>query len=110
MKEADTRARSPSSIDLTSANYVHLMEPHWNPMAEEQAVARVHRIGQLRPVTTIKYITPRSIEAVSNFNNLSKGGLSSTNYLMNQYVLEIQREKLTLSQRLWTSQPVATGE
>ncbi|RSL59357.1 hypothetical protein CEP54_007308 [Fusarium duplospermum] len=65
-------------IDLTSANYVHLMEPHWNPMAEEQAVARVHRIGQLRPVIATKYITPRSIE---------------------EYVLEIQKEKLALSRK-----------
>ncbi|KAF5674657.1 helicase-like transcription factor [Fusarium circinatum] len=49
-------------IDLTSANHVHLLEPHWNPMAEEQAIARVHRIGQQRHVTATKYITPDSIE------------------------------------------------
>ncbi|KAF5627127.1 helicase-like transcription factor [Fusarium sp. NRRL 52700] len=52
-------------IDLTSANHVHLLEPHWNPMAEEQAMARVHRIGQQRRVTCTKYITPDSIEEVS---------------------------------------------
>ncbi|RGP72614.1 hypothetical protein FLONG3_6622 [Fusarium longipes] len=49
-------------IDLTSANHVHLLEPHWNPMAEKQAIARVHRIGQQRPVTATRYITPDSIE------------------------------------------------
>ncbi|RMJ16006.1 hypothetical protein CDV36_004313 [Fusarium kuroshium] len=65
-------------IDLTSANYVHLMEPHWNPMSEEQAIARVHRIGQLRPVIATKYITPRSVE---------------------EYVLEVQKKKLTLSRK-----------
>ncbi|KAI1039960.1 hypothetical protein LB505_006018 [Fusarium chuoi] len=71
-------------IDLTSANHVHLLEPHWNPMAEEQAIARVHRIGQQRHVTATKYITPDSIEEVSNiYNSLflklvaSKHGLTS---------------------------------
>ncbi|KAG4268398.1 hypothetical protein FPRO04_12432 [Fusarium proliferatum] len=49
-------------IDLTSANHVHLLEPHWTPTVEEQAIARVHRIGQQRHVTATKYITPGSIE------------------------------------------------
>ncbi|EXK83340.1 hypothetical protein FOQG_12360 [Fusarium oxysporum f. sp. raphani 54005] len=53
-------------IDLTSANNVHLLEPHWNPMAEDQAIARVHRIGQQRHVTATKYITPDSIEEHSS--------------------------------------------
>ncbi|KAF5541969.1 helicase-like transcription factor [Fusarium mexicanum] len=52
-------------IDLISANHVHLLEPHWNPMAEEQAIARVYRLGQQRQVTATKYITPDSIEEVS---------------------------------------------
>lgn len=35
-------------------------------MAEEQAIARVHRMGQQRHVTATKYITPDSIEEVSH--------------------------------------------
>ncbi|KAG5761171.1 hypothetical protein H9Q72_010721 [Fusarium xylarioides] len=40
-------------IDLTSANAVHIVEPHWNPMAEAQAVDRVHRIGQQKDVHVV---------------------------------------------------------
>ncbi|KAK2008425.1 hypothetical protein LZ32DRAFT_662089 [Colletotrichum eremochloae] len=39
-------------LTLTVASRVYLMEPHWNPNLEEQALARVHRIGQTREVTT----------------------------------------------------------
>ncbi|KAF2647161.1 hypothetical protein K491DRAFT_644351 [Lophiostoma macrostomum CBS 122681] len=49
-------------LDLTVANHVHLIEPHWNPMVEAQAVDRVYRIGQKREVTITRYIVPRSIE------------------------------------------------
>jgi uncharacterized membrane protein len=52
-------------VDLTIANHVHLIEPHWNPMAEAQAVNRVHRIGQTRNVTVTRYIVDDSIEKVS---------------------------------------------
>jgi SNF2 family DNA or RNA helicase len=51
-------------IDLTVATYVHLMEPQYNPMMEEQALARVHRIGQKKQVTTIRYIMKDSYEQV----------------------------------------------
>ncbi|KAM7189881.1 SNF2 family N-terminal domain containing protein [Rhypophila sp. PSN 637] len=51
-------------VDFTSATCVHLLEPHWNPMVEAQAVDRVHRIGQHRPVTTTRYVTRNSIETV----------------------------------------------
>ena len=53
------------SIDLTAATTVHIVEPHWNPMAEAQAVDRVHRIGQQRDVTVIRYVVSDSIEVVS---------------------------------------------
>ncbi|KAK3983814.1 SNF2 family N-terminal domain-containing protein [Cladorrhinum sp. PSN332] len=49
-------------VNLTAANSIHLVEPHWNPMAEEQALDRVHRLGQTREVAAIRYITDQSIE------------------------------------------------
>ncbi|KAI8947469.1 SNF2 family N-terminal domain-containing protein [Xylaria longipes] len=32
-------------LTLTVASRAYLMEPHWNPTLEEQALARVHRLG-----------------------------------------------------------------
>ena len=59
------RNLSKYRIDFTIASRVHLMEPHWNPMAEAQAVDRVHRIGQTQEVVITRYIVPKSIETVS---------------------------------------------
>ncbi len=50
---------------MTAASVVHLLEPHWNPMVEKQAVDRVYRIGQTQDVTVIRYIVPNSVETVS---------------------------------------------
>ncbi|KAI2781915.1 SNF2 family N-terminal domain-containing protein [Daldinia loculata] len=49
-------------LNLTSGNYVYVMEPQYNPAAEAQAVDRVHRLGQKRPVRTVRYIMRNSIE------------------------------------------------
>ncbi|KAI5868628.1 SNF2 family N-terminal domain-containing protein [Durotheca rogersii] len=49
-------------LNLTSGNYVYVMEPQYNPAAEAQAVDRVHRLGQTRPVRTVRYIMRGSIE------------------------------------------------
>lgn len=40
------------------------MEPQWNPMAETQAIDRVHRIGQHRDVAIHRYVVRNSIESV----------------------------------------------
>jgi SNF2 family DNA or RNA helicase len=49
-------------LNLTTANKVYVMEPQYNPAAEAQAVDRVHRLGQKRPVTTVRYIMDDSFE------------------------------------------------
>jgi DNA repair protein RAD16 len=49
-------------LNLQAANYVYVLEPWWNPAVEMQAVMRVHRIGQLRPVTAVRFSTKGTIE------------------------------------------------
>lgn len=49
-------------LNLTSGNSVYVMEPQYNPAAEAQAVDRVHRLGQKRPVRTVRYIMRGSFE------------------------------------------------
>jgi SNF2 family DNA or RNA helicase len=49
-------------LNLTAGNSVYVMEPQYNPAAEAQAIDRVHRLGQKRPVRTVRYIMRDSFE------------------------------------------------
>ncbi|KAM0756492.1 hypothetical protein T439DRAFT_376672 [Meredithblackwellia eburnea MCA 4105] len=49
-------------LNLTAGRRVYLMEPFWNPAVENQAIDRIHRLGQTMPVQTIRYIIQNSIE------------------------------------------------
>jgi superfamily II DNA or RNA helicase len=49
-------------LNLTAADYVVITDPWWNPAAEDQAMGRAHRIGQLRPVTVYRLVSKGSIE------------------------------------------------
>ena len=51
-----------NGITLHAADYVFLLDPWWNPAVEEQAVDRVHRIGQDRRVFVYRMITQGTIE------------------------------------------------
>ncbi|GAB2891494.1 SNF2-related protein [Neomicrococcus lactis] len=49
-------------LNLTEADYVFLLDPWWNPAAEEQAVDRTHRIGQKRSVMVYRMVAQDTIE------------------------------------------------
>ncbi|WP_286670229.1 DEAD/DEAH box helicase [Micrococcus porci] len=49
-------------LTLTEADYVFLMDPWWNPAAENQAVDRAHRIGQERTVMVYRMVSEGTIE------------------------------------------------
>jgi len=49
-------------LNLTAANFVFMMDCWWNEAIEDQAIDRVHRIGQDRPVTVTKFIMKHTVE------------------------------------------------
>ncbi|KAE9982043.1 hypothetical protein EG327_005975 [Venturia inaequalis] len=49
-------------LNLTVASRAYLIEPHWNPTLEEQALARIHRLGQTKEVTTVRFYMRNSFE------------------------------------------------
>jgi SNF2 family DNA or RNA helicase len=49
-------------INLQVASAVINIEPPWNPARLEQRIARVHRMGQSRPVLAVHLLTENSIE------------------------------------------------
>lgn len=49
-------------LNLVWATHVFLLDPWWNPAVEEQAIDRVHRIGQNKEVTVIRFIVKDSVE------------------------------------------------
>jgi superfamily II DNA or RNA helicase len=51
-----------TGLNLTSASYVVLYDPWWNPAVEAQAIDRSHRIGQTRTVNAYRLIAPGTVE------------------------------------------------
>jgi superfamily II DNA or RNA helicase len=49
-------------LNLTSAEYVFLLDPWWNPAVESQAIDRAHRIGQTRHVFAYRLIAQNTVE------------------------------------------------
>jgi len=49
-------------LNLTQADYVFIFDPWWNKSAENQAIDRVHRIGQKNQVFAYKMISKGTIE------------------------------------------------
>jgi SNF2 family DNA or RNA helicase len=49
-------------LNLTEADYVYLIDPWWNPAVEQQAIDRVHRIGQNKKVFAYRMICKDTIE------------------------------------------------
>ncbi|OAA72939.1 SNF2-related protein [Akanthomyces lecanii RCEF 1005] len=88
-------------LTLTEASRAYLLEPHWNPTIEEQALGRIYRIGQEKEVTTVRLFVRDSFEThVMNVQQSKKdlaqvilaphdGGLADTS-------LERLQAKITL--------------
>ncbi len=69
-------------INLTSANYVFIIDPWWNPFVEQQAIDRTHRIGQDKNVMVYRFISKDTIE--EKILNLQQSKLKMSDALLEQ--------------------------
>lgn len=49
-------------LNLVAASHVFLLDCWWNPSTEDQAIDRVHRLGQTRPVHVTRFVVKGTIE------------------------------------------------
>ena len=49
-------------LNLVGANRIFLFEPDWNPATDSQAMGRVYREGQLKPVWIYRLVTKDTLE------------------------------------------------
>ena len=42
-------------LNLQQFSEVYFVSTHWNPAVEDQAIARCHRIGQMKPVSIFRF-------------------------------------------------------
>lgn len=64
-------------VTVTESSTVIFLDKHWNPAVNDQALARVHRIGQTRPVTRYDLLTKETVEEWIEEILLHKGNIIS---------------------------------
>lgn len=70
-----------TGLNLTAANVVVLFDPDWNGSNDQQAVDRVYRMGQTRPVRIYRLVAAETIEELMYQRQLWKlkvGGLTGS--------------------------------
>jgi superfamily II DNA or RNA helicase len=81
-------------LNLTEADYVFIIDPWWNPAAENQAINRVHRIGQDKHVFVYRFITENSIEEKIQKLKERKSSLADKFINSNNPFQEISKEDI----------------
>ena len=84
-------------LNLTSAEYVFILDPWWNPAVEAQAIDRAHRIGQANRVIATRIVARDTIEEKILELQASKRALADAILGQDQGVLaQIGREELAM--------------
>ena len=81
-------------LNLTEADYVFIIDPWWNPAAENQAINRAHRIGQDKHVFVYRFITENSIEEKIQLLKKRKSSLADKFINSNNPFREITKEEI----------------
>ncbi len=83
-----------SGLNLTSASYVILYDPWWNPAVEAQAIDRAHRIGQTQPVMAYRLLARNTIEEKIRLLQQQKQIMSNDVLGEESFARNLQREDL----------------
>ncbi|KAI1204790.1 SNF2 family N-terminal domain-containing protein [Annulohypoxylon truncatum] len=67
-------------LNLTVANHVYILEPQWNPSVESQAIGRVSRLGQNKPVLVTRYIVRGTVEVSMQSQQIRKVDLAKVGF------------------------------
>lgn len=81
-------------LNLTEADYVFIIDPWWNPAAENQAINRAHRIGQDKHVFVYRFITENSIEEKIQLLKERKSSLADKFINSNNPLQKITKEEI----------------
>ncbi|KAI3937272.1 hypothetical protein MKW92_048362 [Papaver armeniacum] len=92
---ADHKA-SDTCINLTFATRAYLLEPWCNPIVEDQAINRLHRIGRQQEIKITRLITKNSIEERIMQLHEWKKNLRSENSAENMDKRQIHREEFRI--------------
>ncbi|KAI5860288.1 P-loop containing nucleoside triphosphate hydrolase protein [Durotheca rogersii] len=67
-------------LNITSANKVVIMDPHWNPSYDLQAQDRAYRIGQVRDVDVYRFVSTGTIEEITYARQIYKQQQANIGY------------------------------
>lgn len=84
-------------LNLTTAEYVYLLDPWWNPAVEAQAIDRTHRIGQTQKVFAYRIIARDTVEEkVLELQQTKRGLADSIIHADNGLIRNLAKEDLEL--------------
>lgn len=89
-------------INLTAADTVVIFDNDWNPQVDLQAIDRVHRIGQTKPVKIYRFLVKNSVEEILISKSSSKRFLEKLVIQMGQFefkkflkILDLSNEEVS---------------
>ena len=90
-------------------NEIYFVSPHWNPAVEDQAIARCHRIGQMKDVVVRRFVSTfeksgaKSVATESTFEKVEPNADESEELeqvTMEGYVSKVQDYKRYLADQI----------
>lgn len=81
-------------LNLTAASRCYIVDPYWNPSVENQAIDRVHRMGQRRSVDAIRLIAKDTIENDMQKIQLRKTKLAETSLSLSANKKALHAQKM----------------